>query len=293
MARDTDEWAWGQLHTVTLRNQTLGTSGIKPVEALFNRGPYEVGGGPAVVNAMAYDTTQGYTVTSAPTMRMVVDLGNLDQSRWVNQSGVSGHAFHRQLRRPDPAVGPQRDLALRGHPGRRRGPDRAAAGAAARRLSRSGSGTARCSSSLSRQAGENTRARGMSLDMINKMLDAAAARIERARGLDTLANPWPRLADSVLPRKWLTNLLSGTADRPSRTSPAGHHPDRCLELVAVLRRHGSGGGGRRPGRTRGSQCCSPRRPDRRQRLAAHRRRRAAGGPGARRRQRPGHHGLRR
>ena len=44
---------------------------------------------------MAYDTTQGYTVTSAPTMRMVVDLGNLDQSRWVNQSGVSGHAFHR------------------------------------------------------------------------------------------------------------------------------------------------------------------------------------------------------
>jgi penicillin amidase len=27
-------------------------------------------------------------------MRMVVDLGNLDQSRWVNQSGVSGHAFH-------------------------------------------------------------------------------------------------------------------------------------------------------------------------------------------------------
>ena len=94
MARDVDEWAWGRLHTATLRNQTLGTSGIKPVEALFNRGPYAVGGGPAVVNAMAYDTTKGYTVTSAPTMRMVVDLGNLDQSRWVNQSGVSGHAFH-------------------------------------------------------------------------------------------------------------------------------------------------------------------------------------------------------
>ena len=94
MARDTDQWAWGKLHTVTLRNQTLGTSGIKPIEALFNRGPYEVGGGPAVVNAMAYDTTKGYTVTSAPTMRMLVDLGDLEQSRWVNQSGVSGHAFH-------------------------------------------------------------------------------------------------------------------------------------------------------------------------------------------------------
>jgi len=25
---------------------------------------------------------------------MLVDLGDLDASRWVNQSGVSGHAFH-------------------------------------------------------------------------------------------------------------------------------------------------------------------------------------------------------
>ena len=94
-ARDTDEWQWGRLHTVTLRNQTLGRSGIKPVEALFNRGPYPVGGGPAVVNAMAYDDRAGYSVTSGPTMRMLVDLGNLDQSRWVNQSGTSGHAYHR------------------------------------------------------------------------------------------------------------------------------------------------------------------------------------------------------
>jgi penicillin amidase len=95
MARDVDEWRWGRLHTVILRNQTLGMSGIKPIEALFNRGPYEVDGGSAVVNAMGYDDTVGYTVTSGPTMRMLVDLGNLDQSRWVNQSGVSGHAFHR------------------------------------------------------------------------------------------------------------------------------------------------------------------------------------------------------
>ena len=95
LARDTDEWQWGRLHTVTLRNQTLGKSGIKPVEAMFNRGPYPVGGGPAVVNAMAYDNRVGYTVTGGPTMRMLVDLGKLDQSLWVNQSGTSGHAYHR------------------------------------------------------------------------------------------------------------------------------------------------------------------------------------------------------
>jgi penicillin amidase len=44
---------------------------------------------------MAYDDRTGYAVTDGPTMRMLIDLGDLDASRWVNQSGVSGHAFNR------------------------------------------------------------------------------------------------------------------------------------------------------------------------------------------------------
>ncbi len=95
MSRDPAGWQWGKLHTATLRNQTLGTSGIGVVERLFNRGPYAVDGGPGVVNAMGYDDTLGYQVVSAPTMRMLVDLGDPDRSRWVNQSGASGHAYHR------------------------------------------------------------------------------------------------------------------------------------------------------------------------------------------------------
>lgn len=95
MARETEEWQWGKLHRLTLRNQTLGSSGIAPVESLFNRGDYEVGGGPAVVLAMSYDDSVGYQVTNGPTMRMLVDLSDLDKSQWINQSGVSGHAFHR------------------------------------------------------------------------------------------------------------------------------------------------------------------------------------------------------
>ena len=93
LARDPDQWRWGNLHQVTLRNQTLGTGGGRLVERLFNRGSYPVDGGDAVVNAMGSDPTRGYTVVRGPTMRMLVDLSNLDQSRWVNQSGVSGHAF--------------------------------------------------------------------------------------------------------------------------------------------------------------------------------------------------------
>nr|WP_239579198.1 penicillin acylase family protein [Microlunatus panaciterrae] len=95
MARDTGAWQWGRLHRLTLVHQTLGKSGIPAVEALFNRGDYEVGGGPAVVDALAYDDRLGYRVTHGPTMRMIVDLADRDGSRWINQSGVSGHAFHR------------------------------------------------------------------------------------------------------------------------------------------------------------------------------------------------------
>jgi penicillin amidase len=94
MARDTDQWQWGKLHRVRLQNQSLEVSGIKPVEDLFNRGDYQISGGPAAVNAMAYDDRMGYAVTAGPTMRMLIDLGDLDASRWVNQSGVSGHAFN-------------------------------------------------------------------------------------------------------------------------------------------------------------------------------------------------------
>jgi penicillin amidase len=94
MSRDTSGWQWGKLHRVTLRHQTLGSSGIGPIERLFNRGDWAVGGGPAVVNAMAFDDTRGYRVTAGPTMRMVVDLGDPDNSQWINQSGTSGHAYH-------------------------------------------------------------------------------------------------------------------------------------------------------------------------------------------------------
>ncbi|MGC4940756.1 penicillin acylase family protein [Kribbella sp. DT2] len=93
MAREPGNWQWGRLHKLTLTNQTLGDSGIGVVDKLFNRGPYELGGGASVVNATGWDAAQGYGVTSTPSMRMVVDLSNFDKSRWINLTGVSGHAF--------------------------------------------------------------------------------------------------------------------------------------------------------------------------------------------------------
>jgi penicillin amidase len=89
-----DEWSWGGLHELELRSSTLGESGIGVVERLFNRGGWEVGGGSAIVDATSWDAGEGYEVTAAPSMRMVVSLADLDDSRWINLTGVSGHAFN-------------------------------------------------------------------------------------------------------------------------------------------------------------------------------------------------------
>ncbi|WP_134131366.1 penicillin acylase family protein [Kribbella pratensis] len=93
MAREPANWQWGRLHKLTLTNQTLGKSGIGAVEKIFNRGPYELGGGTSIVDATGWDAAKGYDVTATPSMRMVVDLSDFDKSRWVNLTGVSGHAF--------------------------------------------------------------------------------------------------------------------------------------------------------------------------------------------------------
>jgi penicillin amidase len=94
MGTDPDRWRWGRLHTLMLTNQSFGQSGIGPIEWLFNRGPYEVGGGSSIVNAIGWDASIGYGVDWVPSMRMIVDLDDLDASRWVNLTGASGHAFH-------------------------------------------------------------------------------------------------------------------------------------------------------------------------------------------------------
>ena len=96
--------------------------------------PFEVGGGSAIVDATNWDATAGYDVTSAPSMRMVVDLDDLDRSRWVNLTGASGHVASSHYRDQTPLWVRGRDPAVavraRGRPEGGRGP----AGARAQRL---------------------------------------------------------------------------------------------------------------------------------------------------------------
>ncbi len=92
-ALDDDKWSWGRLHRLDLENPTLGRSGVAPVELLVNRGPWQSAGGGATVDATSWDAAEGFGVTAAPSMRMVVSMADFDKSRWVNLTGVSGHPF--------------------------------------------------------------------------------------------------------------------------------------------------------------------------------------------------------
>lgn len=91
---NTARWNWGALHALPLTNDTFGTSGIAPIEWLFNRGPYPVGGGSSVVNATGWVMDEGFATVTVPSMRMVVDLADFDDSTWNHLTGTSGHTFH-------------------------------------------------------------------------------------------------------------------------------------------------------------------------------------------------------
>ncbi len=87
------QWSWGRLHRLELHNPAVGPSDNGLLRRIFDRGPFAVGGGNAAVDASSWDAVTGYDVTSPPSMRMVVDLDDLDRSRWVSLTGVSGHVW--------------------------------------------------------------------------------------------------------------------------------------------------------------------------------------------------------
>lgn len=97
--KDISTWSWGRVHTLTPTEQSLGTSGPGIVKWLENGPAEQLAGGTSVVDATSWDPNLdaagrpgvGFVVDLAPSMRMIVNLADLDQSRWVNQTGESGH----------------------------------------------------------------------------------------------------------------------------------------------------------------------------------------------------------
>lgn len=95
LGADAGRWRWADLHSVTFVNQPLGGSGVRLLEGVFTRGPYGLDGGANVVNQTGWseDHDNYFSVQVLPSMRLIVDLGDLDRSIVMNSTGQSGHPF--------------------------------------------------------------------------------------------------------------------------------------------------------------------------------------------------------
>jgi penicillin amidase len=96
-SKQPSDWAWGHLHTLALEHPVLGGESIPaPVRDFVNPAPVGMPGSSSIVNATSWDAASGsFAVTAGPSMRMVVDLGDLDRSTWVTVTGASGHPASR------------------------------------------------------------------------------------------------------------------------------------------------------------------------------------------------------
>lgn len=88
------EWRWGRLHTATF-GHPLGS--VQPLNLLFNVGPVAAPGGEATVMRMGYRANIPFAINTASSMRMIVDLGNLSNSRYIHTTGQSGQPLHKHF----------------------------------------------------------------------------------------------------------------------------------------------------------------------------------------------------
>jgi penicillin amidase len=82
------DWAWGKLHTLTYAH-ILGQ--VKPLDRLFNRGPYPLGGDNSTLWAttISGNDLQGKDIIGPP-FRFIADLGDLRNSWGLLAPGQSG-----------------------------------------------------------------------------------------------------------------------------------------------------------------------------------------------------------
>jgi penicillin amidase len=86
---DTSSWSWGSVHNLVLTHPM----GIRPpLDKIFNRGPYPMGGDHDTVSqAGRLPDEFGSNVTSLANLRAIHDIGNWDESRFVLAGGQSGN----------------------------------------------------------------------------------------------------------------------------------------------------------------------------------------------------------
>ena len=122
LGKDPGEWQWGKLHQLDApapgarRRHGAGRGALAVQRGSVSSMPRRLVDRRRQRLERQRDGVCGSS-RRAPSMRMVVDLSDLDASTWVNQTGGSGHAVRRPLRRPDRRLGQGEPYAVAVHRG--------------------------------------------------------------------------------------------------------------------------------------------------------------------------------
>ena len=88
LGTDSAQWQWGKAHTLT-HGHPLGMQ--KPLDKLFNVGPFAAPGGRETPNNLAYSLGPApWPVTYGPSTRRVIDLADASKAVGINPVGQSG-----------------------------------------------------------------------------------------------------------------------------------------------------------------------------------------------------------
>lgn len=88
---DMKHWRWGGVHTVTIHHP-FGL--VKPLDRIFNVGPFPYGGGSTALMSGEYDFNDPFVVTVAASFRQIMDLSQPYAVRRVLPPGQSGQVLH-------------------------------------------------------------------------------------------------------------------------------------------------------------------------------------------------------
>jgi len=87
LGEDMDRWTWGRLHTLTFEHVMARK---KPLDRIFNLGPFPVPGSHLTLNKQQYNYVEPYLVKDGVSQRMIVDLSAPEAALHVLPTGESG-----------------------------------------------------------------------------------------------------------------------------------------------------------------------------------------------------------
>ncbi|MFQ6617170.1 MAG: penicillin acylase family protein, partial [Fidelibacterota bacterium] len=88
MGKNPDLWEWGKIHRIIFVHP-LGL--VKPMNYIFNKGPFPLGGDTNTIFQAAYAPGEPYDAKAfVASYRQIIDLSDLDNSISINTTGQSG-----------------------------------------------------------------------------------------------------------------------------------------------------------------------------------------------------------